>query len=256
MSKKVVYGVAGILAMAVVGVGAYFATPYIFSKKKVPPPPQKDLIGIVVEPVRFPLKGYQFRVPTAPEQVVELNLVSPSAKRDYPMARFIHASTSKDSTLTAYDDFVSEEVAGWRAVPMALTELGATSTWYIARLQKTGETWTHIDSIYLGDDLKMSSLKVDGENVVVEYLVHDRNQERTEVPRVSTTAIIALPTGTLVQAGRNPKPKPSLPTKPSPASIGGSILKPPMVVLLNRLRQIALPCALMGTDSSLAPIVT
>jgi heat shock protein HslJ len=121
------------------------------------------------------------------------------------MARFTHASTSHQSTLVAYDNFASEPIDNWRAVPIAVTRQGTTTQWFIARLQQEGESWQHVDSVFLGEDLRMSSMTVNGDTVEVEYLVHDRTQARTEVPRVTTTAIIELPTAVVVQAGRTPK---------------------------------------------------
>jgi len=205
MSKKIVYSIGVVLVLAVIGMGGYFGAPYVLPKKSVPPPPRKDLTGIIVAPVAFPLKGYQMQVPDVDGQLVTLNLVSPSAKRDFPMARFSHASTAKETTLVAYDDLVSDEVAGWRSVPISLTPRSASTQWYLARLRLVDEEWQHVDSIYIGEDLKISTVKIKAENVEINYLVHDRNQVPTEVPSVSTTAIISLLTGEVVQAGRVPK---------------------------------------------------
>jgi len=205
MSKKIIYSIAGLIGFSVVAAGVYFGAPYILPKKNFPPPVKKDLTGIVVAPVQFPLKGYELQVPNTEGQLVSLNLVAPSAKRDFPMARFANSSTGKESTLTAYDDLVSDEIAGWRAVPIALAERGTSTKWYVARLQKNGETWSHVDSVYLGEDLKMNTVKVSGENAEINYFVHNRTQASTDVPSVNTTAIIELASGTVLQAGRNPK---------------------------------------------------
>lgn len=206
MSKKMIFvGVGGALLVGVCAAAGYYLAPQFLTTNRVPPPAPKDLTGIVVAPVEFPLKGFQMQVPGTSDQVVSLDLVAPSATRDLPMARFTHASTSQVMTLVAHDQFTTDVIAGWRAVPLALSQQGTSTQWYLARLQQTNDTWAHIDSIFLGEDIRLSGVAVSGENVEVQYLVHDREQASTEVPRVSTTAIVTLPTAFIVQAGRTPK---------------------------------------------------
>jgi heat shock protein HslJ len=206
MSKKmIVYCIGGLVLLTLIGGVGYYFSPQLFPSKRIPPPPAKDLTGIIVAPVTFPMRGYSMMVPDNTEQVVTLDLVSPSARRDYPMARFMHSVTNTESMLVVYDDLVTDRIGQWRGVPISLSGVGTSTMWYLARLAQVDDEWRHVDSVYLGEDLRMSSVSVDGETVVVQYLVHDRNQVVTEVPRVSTTAIITLSTGVVVQAGRVPK---------------------------------------------------
>lgn len=197
--KKIIIGVMILVALGA-GAGYYF---FMNDAGKSEPRPQKDLTGIVVPPVEFPMKGKTFLVPNLSTTTpVTLDLVSPTATRDYPMARF----TSDDGIvrqLVALDDFTTPYSNNIRAVPLMISSSETDQTYYLAILER--DDMEHIYSLPLGDMIRIQSITRDGNNVIVNYLVHDRLQAVTEIPRVPTTAIFDIASKSVVQAGRTPK---------------------------------------------------
>jgi len=190
-------------SIVVVALG-WFGYQWFFTAAAVPPPPPRDISNLIVPPVEFPLTGFQLKVPLT-DQLVVLDLVSPSSRRDYPMARFIHSSTSLETSLVAYDDFVTDVIDGWRAVLIAENQGMEKSTFYLARLRQAGDSWEHVDSVWISEFIRPQRIALEGDTVVLEYLVHEREQVLTEVPRVPTTAKVSLLSGNVLQAGRYPK---------------------------------------------------
>ncbi len=163
--------------------------------------PPKDLTGVIVVPPSFPMKGRTFTVPGTDTLSVTLDLGSPTARRDFPMGRF----TLPDGVvgeLIALDDYVTEEGNGKRAVPISVKVGDAYPLYYLAILG--GEEMQHATSLPLGTNIRVESIVRNGDQVSVNYLVHDREQDPAELPTVPTTAIFDISAGTVVQAGRNP----------------------------------------------------
>ena len=207
--KKIIIVVIVLIILAAAGVAGYFF--FIQDDGKSDPRPPKDLTGIIVPPVEFPMKGKTFMVPnSSTTQAVVLDLVSPTAKRDYPMGRFSD-SVGSISTLVAQDDFATPAENNIRAVPIVVSRGETNQTYYLAILE--GDEMTHIASLLIGDMIKIQSVTRSGNTVTVNYLVHDRLQELTELPKVPTTAILDIATKQIIQAGRVPKNEEYIETK-------------------------------------------
>ena len=202
-----------VIALLVVGAIAFAGYYFILKPgKKSTPRAPKDLTGVVVPPVQFPLNGKSFVIPNASStKMVTLDLVSPTAKRDYPMARFVSDDGMTPYTLVALDDFTTAFENNIRAVPIVVSAGEVNQNYYLAILE--GDSLNHTASIPLGDMLKIQSITRSGNDVTVSYLVHDRGQALTEVPRVPTTAIIDVVNKTVVQAGRTPATETYIETK-------------------------------------------
>lgn len=199
---KKIYLVVGLVVMLVIGAGVYFF--YNSESDYGPAKPPKDLTNVIVQPVQFPMKGKTFTVPNMPESTVVLDLVSPTAKRDYPMGRFTTNSgtSSVSGTLVALDDFTSSFENNKRAVPISVSTSTQSNLYYLAILE--GEDMHHLASLPIGDHIKIMSVTRSGDQISVNYLVHARGQLLDEVPEVQTTAIFDIGNTTIVQAGRTP----------------------------------------------------
>lgn len=201
MKKSLMGGLALLLLVGILG-GAYV---FFFMEEKKTPRPPRDLTGVIVEPVAVPLRGQQFTVPEQPETQVTLDLVAPTAKRDYPMGRFSVATGTGEGSLTAFDDLVTPLEGGRRAVPVLVRTGGTGEFYYLAILEDDGQgSLRHVNSVFLGDRLKVTSLTTAGSLVTVNYLVHAREQAFTEIPSVATSAVIDMGTAAVVQEGRKP----------------------------------------------------
>ena len=194
------------------GVGYYFLKP---TNDYGPTRSPRDLSGIIVPPIVFSMKGREFIVPqiasttaTSSEEItkVTLNLLSPSAKRDYPMARFEEKAGVGKGTLVALDNFTTEVVEGRQAVPLIVNFVGRGEFYYLAVLETAdnGSSTKHILSLPIGDRIKIKDVKNDGTLVSVTYLEHAREQAMAEIPVIETTAIYDLVNGKIVQEGRKP----------------------------------------------------
>jgi heat shock protein HslJ len=208
--KKIIIAIVTLIILALAtGAGYYF---FIYDDGYSDPRPPKDLTGIIVLPVEFPMKGKTFVIPNASTTTsVVLDLVSPTARRDYPMARFTASDGVTVSQLVALDDFVTGYENNVRAVPIVVSSGETSQNYYLAVLE--GEEMKHVTSLPMGEMIKIQSVTREGNNVTVNYLVHDRLQELTEVPRVPTSAIFDIASKTVVQAGRTPKTETYVETK-------------------------------------------
>lgn len=208
MKKIIITVVALILLAGAAGAGYYF---FMYDDGHSNPRPPKDLTGIVVPPVEFPMKGKTFVVPNASTTTsVVLDLVSPTAKRDYPMARFTMAD-GEVKTLVALDDFTTPAENNLRAVPIVVGAGELNQSYYLAILE--GDDMKHIASLPIGEMIKVQSVTRSGNTVTINYLVHDRGQELAELPRVTTSAIFDIAAKTIVQAGRVPASETYVETK-------------------------------------------
>lgn len=167
-----------------------------------------------IEPVEFSMRNQTFVLPvqsatstleaTTTPQTVTLNLVSPGNVRDYPMGQ-LTTTEGERVTLTALDDFLSEEVAGKRALLLRKeSEIGGEE-YFLGIITITGETVEHLNSLRISDHIRPRSLQTDGSTVVFNYDVHDRDQDFTETPRINTSATIDLAEERVIIAGRYPK---------------------------------------------------
>jgi heat shock protein HslJ len=208
--KKIIIAVIALIVLAGAGGAGYYF--FIYNDGKSTPRPPKDLSGIVVPPVEFPMKGKTFLVPNASSTTsVVLDLVSPTAKRDYPMARFTGSDGVTVNQLVALDDFTTKFENNVRAVPIVVSSNEVNLTYYLAILE--GEDMKHVASLPLGEMIKIQSVTREGATVTVNYFVHDRLQELTEVPLVTTATIFDIASQSIVQAGRTPKTETYVETK-------------------------------------------
>jgi len=208
MKKIIIVVVTLIILAAGAGAGYYF---FVFDDGHSDPRPPKDLSGIIVPPVEFPLKGKTFVVPGATSTKVTLDLISPTATRDYPMARFTSADNTTVSTLVAQDDLTTKFENNVRAVPIVVASGETSKSYYLAVLE--GENLEHTASLAIGEMIKIQSVTREGNNVTVNYLVHDRGQALTDIPTVPTSAVFDIVNKQIVQAGRTPATEEYVETK-------------------------------------------
>jgi len=200
--KKVLIIGGVIFCLAAIGTGAYyFLKP---SSKYGEAPPKKDLAGIIVPPVVYPLNGKTFVVPNTENISVNLTALAPSPTRDYPMGQYDAGDGVNRGTLVALDFFTTENINGRRAVPIVVNQGGKGEFVYLAIMTDDGASLSHVASIPLGDRISVRNIKAEGSVVSVTYFVHDRGQAMAEFPTVETTAIIDIGTGQVIQAGRTP----------------------------------------------------
>ncbi len=189
--------------MVVIGGVALYFSGVLEAKKTSSPSQPKDLTGIIVPPVMFSMRDKTFVVPES-DLVVSLNLISPSSRHDYPMARFTTAS-GVNGTLVAYDDFATQPEAGYQVVPIGLSYETGKNDVFLAILEVTDSGVTHVSSLPIGFNPTIRTVNRSGNQVTVTYAVHDRTQIPGEPPRVETTAIFDIATNAVVQAGRDPR---------------------------------------------------
>jgi heat shock protein HslJ len=200
MKKKIIIGGITIAVLLTMVIG-YYAV-FMKTSKEPVPQPQKDLTGIIVPPVTHSMKEKSFVVP-GNDQVVSLNLVSPTSRYDYPMGRFMTASGT-EGMLVAYDNFASAPESGVQVVPIAVTYTPGETESYLAVIDVTNG-FNHIASLPIGYNATLKGLVKSGNTVTVEYAVFDRDQLPGEPPRVTTTAIFDINEKRVVQAGRDPR---------------------------------------------------
>ena len=201
--KKVALVIGVLIIVGLIALSAYY---FLGTKNKYgEAPAPKDLTGVIVPPVTYPLKGKTFVVPNTENISVTLDLVAPSAKRDYPMARYEVGDGVNRGTLVALDDFVTELSSGRRAVPIVVNQGGSGEFFYLAIFTDDGTNIQHIASLPLGDRIKVERIALEGSNVTVTYFVHDRGQAMAELPTVETVAIFDIASLQVLQAGRVPQ---------------------------------------------------
>ena len=207
--KKIIVGSVVIGVVCAIGAAAYFLwwLPNQSQSRNSYIPIEEVLPSI---PVSF-LKNKTFTVPEMPEVSVILDLLSPTARRDYPMGRFTSIDGVVSGSLVALDEYTTPYENNKRAVPIAVNVGGSGEFYYLAILE--GDDMRHATSVPLGDRLKIMNISRSGDQVTVNYYVHDRNQAMAEVPTVSTAAVIDISNGTVVHAGRNPANEEVLITK-------------------------------------------
>lgn len=206
--KKI--GIVALIGLCVLAAG--IAAAYFFLNEMpgitAPVAPTETVVTVSNE-VSF--KGKLFSVPPGDGLTTTLDLLSPTTRRDYPMGRYQSADGLVQGTLVVLDEFVSSYENNIRAVPIAVNEGGSGEFFYLAVLE--GDDMRHATSLPLGDRIKITSVMRAGDQVTVNYNIHDRNQAMAEAPSVSTTAIIDIATGVVVQAGRNPATETVIVTK-------------------------------------------
>lgn len=200
MKKNIIIGIT-LLLLAVIGSATYW---FLGRDVKKPTRYTRDPNAWIVPPVAYPMKGREFVVPESDNTKVVLDMIAPSAKHDYPMGKFSLATGTGEGQLYAMDDFATEIQNGSRVVPIVITNAGTGQMYYLAVIEESENSFKHVRSIYLGDRIRITSVTRTGDEVTVVYLVHDRHQAMTEVPSVSTTAIISIKDGVFVQEGKKP----------------------------------------------------
>ncbi len=199
--KKYLLIVLGVVLVAAAAGLAYW---YFLYEPEKPPRYTRDPNAWTIPPVAHSMKGKTFVVPDQPETKVTLDLIYPSATRDYPMNRFTLATGTGEGQLYAMDDFATDIGDGRRAVPITVTTPGTGSFVYLAIIEESEAVFNHVQSVFLGDRIRLNKITREGNTVTVVYFVHDRNQAMTEVPGVQTSAIIDITTGNFIQEGRKP----------------------------------------------------
>ncbi len=199
--KRIVL-IIGVLLVVLIAAGAAYW--FFWHVPEKPPRYTRDPNAWTIPPVAHSMKGKIFAVPDQPETKVTLDLIYPSATRDYPMNRFTLATGTGDGQLYAMDDFATDVQNGRRAVPFVVSTPGTGSFVYLALIDENDTTFNHVSSVFLGDRIRVTKVTREGNNVTVTYFVHDRNQAMTEVPGVLTNAIIDIANGSFIQEGRKP----------------------------------------------------
>lgn len=166
----------------------------------------RDITGAAVEPVTISMRDQTFIVPstsTSSETTVTLNLVQPSATRNYPMARF--STEEQSGNLWALDNYTTEVASGVRAVPIAVTTTSDIPMYYLAILEDNGGAMRHVTSLPLDEGIRIRDVSLQGTLVTVAYQTHARGQAMAAVPTEDTSAIIDIATARIVQVGRQPR---------------------------------------------------
>lgn len=210
-TKKIIIGAVALLILVGAAVAAYFFLPASANDKYADAILPRDFSGQTVEPVAIPMKGFTFMVPSAPTSTAtstnvvetELNLVWPSATRNYPMGRF--TSAGENGTLAALDDFAAQGPSGRLVVPIAVAMSGGLPMYYLAILESAGSSYRHIASLPLDEAISIRDIQFSNSEVRVQYLTHARGQDMTALPTESTTAIFDVDRATIVQRGRQPR---------------------------------------------------
>ena len=203
--KNIIFGILLLGIVAACGGGAYyFATQYSFSpslspassaESSQPPASTGPATGLV-------FAKRTFVVPPTGSTTTELLYVAATSIRDYPMGRYT-TEDGRAATLMAYVDYVSSFENNLRVIPISINIGNAGEQFYLALLE--GEEMKHTNSFYIGEQIRLQSITRLGNQVTVNYFVHDRDQTFAERPRVNTTAIYDLVEKKIVQAGRTPK---------------------------------------------------
>jgi heat shock protein HslJ len=200
MKRFLIYGGLGLVLILAIAAAYYF----FWYEEPKPPRQPRDPNAWTIPPVSYPMKGYTFSVPDYASTTVTLDLVYPTAKRNYPMARFTSAMGTGEGSFYAMDDLATPVVDGKQVVPIVVMPGTGEALVYLAELRVDGENRQHTKSIYLGDRILLSPLTQNGAEITIPYLVHDRLAPRTDIPTVSTTAIVNIDTATFVQEGKKP----------------------------------------------------
>ncbi len=199
--KKALFIVGGLVLVGSIAAAVYW---FYLKPEQRPERPKRDPNAWLVPPVAYPMKGKQFFVPDQPDTMVTLDLIAPSTKHDYPMGKFVVASSSNEGQLYAMDDLATALEGGLRAVPIVVNGSGTGSFIYLAVIEESENNFKHTKSIFLGDRIRILSVARAGNQVTVVYNVHDQNQAMAEVPSLQTTAIVDIGSGQFVQEGRKP----------------------------------------------------
>lgn len=206
-TKKIIIAVVALVLLVGAGASAYFFLPESANDKYADAILPRDFSGQTVEPVQVPMKGYTFVVPTlstSTEYVTtDLNLVAPSATRNYPMGRF--TMDGQSGTLFALDNFTTEAVGGRLAVPIAVTMGSEPPMYYLAIMEQVTANLNHIASLPLDEAIRIREVTLDGTQVSVAYQTHARGQNLAELPTEDTTAILDIARAVVVQKGRQPR---------------------------------------------------
>jgi len=201
MKKLLIFWVLGLMVLGALGGGGYYA--YLQLQ------PKEDHTVIVVDttvgkpkPPEFSITGKVLVVPNMGGVTTTIDALFPTSRRDYPMGRFTSLDGKVQGRLVVYEDFVSPYFNNRRAVPISVNTGGAEEQYYLAILE--GDALRHATSVAIGDRLKLTSISRQNEEVTLSYYIHDRHQAMEEIPLISTSAVVNIASGVLVQAGRNP----------------------------------------------------
>ena len=206
-TKKIIIAAIFLLLVSGAGVAAYFFLPANAEDKYADAILPRDFSGQTVEPVAVPMKGHTFIVPTQSTSTdvvtTDLNLVAPSATRNYPMGRFTLAGQS--GTLFALDSFTTDTVGGRLAVPIGVTMGNEPTMYYLAIMEVSTTNKNHIASLPLDEAIRIRKVSLNGGEVSVEYQTHARGQSLAELPTENTTAILDIAREIVIQKGRQPR---------------------------------------------------
>ncbi len=204
--KSIIFGTLIVSLIVGSGWGAYYVSsnyaPRTSFKEGVVAPPQDTNNEEVAQSTGFSFSKHTFLIPPTGSSITELAFVAATSIRDYPMGRFT-TEAGQLGTLMAYEDQVTLFENNLRAMPISVNIANTGEQFYLAILE--GEERRHRTSLYLGEQIKVQSLTRSGNQVTVEYSVHDRDQTFAERPRIATTAIFDIAEGKIIQAGRTPK---------------------------------------------------
>lgn len=201
MKKKILFGGIAVVLLAAIAAAAYW---FLLREEPKTPRYKRDPKAWEVPPVAYSMKGKTFAVPDQPDTKVVMNLIAPGTKYDYPMGTFAVATGTGEGQLSVLDEFATHLEGGLRAVPIIVSNNGTGQQVYLAVIEENDERFEHVRSAYLGDRIRVSRVSRNGNQVTVEYFVHDRNQPMAEIPSVNTSAIVDISNGVFVQEGRKP----------------------------------------------------
>ena len=204
MKKIILIMVVLVILVGGVGAGVYFGglvpSGLLKSLTVSAPAPQPLPVTEVQPGVSF--AGLALAVPDMNGVTTTLDLLSPTSRRDYPMGRFKDVDSGAVGNLVMYDEYATTYENGLRAVPISVSTTTGAQLFYLAVL--TGEDMKQATTVPLGTNIKIMGVARAGSQATVTYLIHDRDQQFEETPRITTATIVDIVKGSVLQAGRNP----------------------------------------------------
>jgi len=112
--------------------------------------------------------------------------------------------SASELVVTVTDRWAMGDVNGGEAVGVVLaTDLGGSGTFYdLALLMKTPEGWRHADTVFLGDRVRIRSVALHGNRLVVDMISHAPHDPLC-CPSSREKRVFAIDTGRLVLVKTN-----------------------------------------------------
>jgi len=135
-----------------------------------------------------------------------------SSRTSSGTVKFIHGE-HRERILPGSSSELIVKLTDWRAIGVVngaqtagvviVTELGGSGTFYdFALLMKGPEGWTHVDTVFLGDRVKIRSVALQGNELLIEMVTHGPGEPMC-CPTRQVRRAFAIDTGRLIPVGTN-----------------------------------------------------